>query len=305
MSEAVVNGPFAVLLRSSGVRLGWERRRPALHLAGIGVLTLVLTSSGAFDSDEMSLERRVLMFGVVSTLLVVQASLLADMTRRIGGSALLRKTVAATLALVAMLFLMTVEIHALKSTPVIPYTPDPLPEFALFLAPFVLPLSGLMLGLKWSDRADARRASTHREAPAAGSARAARPDAGVQLREPVGAPADWTLDSVQRVQALDHYLHVRTDRRTLLVRGRMCDALGHLSDRAGIQPHRSWWVAHSEIDRIEKCGRDHALLLRNGDRVPVARARVAAVKRLLGNGAGQTSQALAARPSGNAFRAGR
>ena len=144
MSEFVVNGPPD------------SRRDMTLHLGGIAALTLVLVTSGAFDSDNLPLARRLLMFGVISALLVAQASVIADVARRYSGSSLIETAAAAVFALATTLLLMTIEVHMLKATVVVPYEPDPLPDFALFLAPFVIPVGALVLCLKWSgvDRRD-------------------------------------------------------------------------------------------------------------------------------------------------------
>ena len=267
VSAAVVNRLFAGSPGRNRRRPDFGSLGPALHLAGIAVLTLVLASSGAFDSDRLPWARRMLMFGIVSTLLIAQASLLADTARRLAGAGRLRRSAAAALALAGTVLLMTLEIHALKWTPFVPYPPDPLLEFAFFLTPLVASVGGLVLGLKWVGE-PAVRPGRRAAAPA-------------PVREPTGGAEPVVRGDVVRVQAVDHYLHVWTPDRTSLVRGRMRDALDLLSTRPGVQPHRSWWVAASEIERMEARGRDHSLVLRDGTRVPVARARMADVRRFL------------------------
>lgn len=279
MSDFVVNGPATRPASPGAPAYFANSRHLALHLVGIAALAFVLVTSDAFGSDDLSLGRRILMFGVVSTLLVVQASILADAARRLGRPSFIGLTGAAALAVAATLVLITVEIDVLKATPIVPYSPDPLPEFALFLLPFVVPVSALVLGLKWSGHGNHGITSIPADAPVA----PAKPALDAQVAAFGDTIDDWPGVPVQRVRAVDHYLQLWTSRGTMLVRGRMRDALRRLPPAAGIQPHRSWWVALSEIDRLERRGRDLALLLRNGDRVPVARAHAAEVKRLLGN----------------------
>lgn len=278
MSDVVANGPPMGPLRFEWPRILPDRRRLSLHVIGIAALAFVLVSSRAFGSEDLSVERRILMFAVVSALLVTQASLSAEMMRRLRGRSWAGTAVAAALAMTATLAFMTIEIHVLKATPIVPYAPDPVPEFALFLMPFVIPVAGFVLVLKWSGNGSLERPSIQTSAP---PDLFDRPTVAGPPSSPGDAAVGWPRDAIRRVQAVDHYLQLWTTGGTMLVRGRMADAVRRLPAAAGIQPHRSWWVALSEIDRMERRGRDHALLLSNGDRVPVARARAGGVKRFL------------------------
>jgi hypothetical protein len=241
----------------------------ALHVGGIVALAVVFAASDAFGSDRLSLERQLLMFGVVSLLLVGQASLAADAARRVVRSARAAPPAAIIAALAATLGLMTVELELLKATPVLPYRHDPLPEFALFLLPVVVPVSALVIALKWQGPAVGAPSASGRPAPAY--------DQGAAAGDFIVGRADPVL----RIQAVDHYLHVWTRGGRALVRGRLSDALREQPPGAGFQPHRSWWVAISEIERIERRGRDFTLRLRDGERVPVARSRAARVRDIL------------------------
>lgn len=40
---------------------------------------------------------------------------------------------------------------------------------------------------------------------------------------------------------------------------------------AGVQVHRSWWVASNAVERVERDGDRHVLVLRGGLRAPVSR----------------------------------
>ncbi|HWV61790.1 MAG TPA: LytTR family DNA-binding domain-containing protein [Sphingopyxis sp.] len=260
MSEFVVNGPPG------------SRRDMTLHLGGIAALTLVLVTSGAFDSDDLPLARRLLMFGVISGLLVVQASVIADVARRYSGSSLIETATAAVFSLVTTLLLMTIEVHLLKATVVVPYEPDPLPDFALFLAPFVIPVGALVLCIKWFGVA-------RRDSPSVSSVGSLTPPEPCDTSPPMPALIEnWPREPILRIRAADHYLEIWTAGGISLVRGRMQDALRRVSRTAGIQPHRSWWVSITEIDRIERRGRDWFLMMKDGESLPVARGRAAAVR---------------------------
>ncbi len=270
MSDFVAIGPRRGGMLPAKPRWLAGRAPLALHGFGIAALALVLVASGAFDSDDLSLGRRLLMFGVISVLLVGQASLLADIARRAARDSLPALATAAAAAVLATLGLMTIELHLLKSTPVLPYAPDPLPEFALFLFPFVVPVSGFVLALRWSAGAAAERPAPPRAVP---EPRPAAP--------PAASPDGWPVARILRLRAADHYLELWTSQGRQLVRGRLGDALRRLPDAEGVQPHRSWWVALSEIDRIDRQGRDLVLRLVDGERVPLARSRAREVKRAL------------------------
>jgi hypothetical protein len=78
--------------------------------------------------------------------------------------------------------------------------------------------------------------------------------------------------------AEDHYLRVVTARGSDLVLMRMADALRELGDGAGMQVHRSWWVALDAVAEVRRDGTRTKLVLANGLEVPVSRTFVAAVR---------------------------
>ncbi len=84
------------------------------------------------------------------------------------------------------------------------------------------------------------------------------------------------------LQAQDHYVSVSTTKGSHLVLMRMSDAAEDLAGLAGMQVHRSWWVNLRHVSGYEKTGAGGMrLVLRNGDRAPVPRSRVAEVKQAL------------------------
>jgi hypothetical protein len=74
-----------------------------------------------------------------------------------------------------------------------------------------------------------------------------------------------------------HYLHVHTTLGKCMVLGTIRDAASLLGD-AGLQVHRSHWVAHAHVRRIRKRGSAWECVMTNDLRIPVSRrnrARVA------------------------------
>lgn len=265
MSAYVVNGPVAPSWRPSG-----SCAAPfAAHVSGVVGLTLVLTTTGAFDSDEFAMSRSVTMFAIVSALLIGQSSILAWWALRRCPSSL----AAALLTGCGTLAAMTAEIHLLKLAHVLPYPLDPLHELAIFLAPFVLPITALVLATQMLSSRGADEPT-----PVKGRPMADRGGDGVSTDQ---RPAVFQAEQVHRVQSHDHYLLVWTSGRRTMVRGRMTDALRQLSQLDGISPHRSWWVARSDIQCIERQGRDVVLRLCDGAQVPIARGRVESVRQWL------------------------
>lgn len=78
-----------------------------------------------------------------------------------------------------------------------------------------------------------------------------------------------------------HYLQVMTDQGSSLILYNLGDAIDQLPPALGIMVHRSYWVALDAIEKLEKRGRQGELSLRNGQRVPVSRNRMAEVSRRL------------------------
>ena len=70
-----------------------------------------------------------------------------------------------------------------------------------------------------------------------------------------------------------HYLKVVTEHGSGLVLYNLMDAIKALPTDAGMQVHRSYWVAFDAIDRMQRQGRQGELILTSGERVPVSRQR--------------------------------
>jgi len=78
--------------------------------------------------------------------------------------------------------------------------------------------------------------------------------------------------------AEDHYLRVVTPLGSDLILMRLSDALGELGPDAGLQVHRSWWVAKDAVREVRRDGARTVLVLCNGLEVPVSRTYLAAVR---------------------------
>lgn len=87
------------------------------------------------------------------------------------------------------------------------------------------------------------------------------------------APAEVLCLSME-----DHYVRVHTASGSRLVLATLAQAVAALKGAAGLQVHRSWWVAEKAVARAVADGRNLRLELVNGITAPVARTSVAAVR---------------------------
>ncbi len=103
----------------------------------------------------------------------------------------------------------------------------------------------------------------------------------VQERPPILARTPWPLSRLIALEGEDHYVRVHTDYGSHLVLIRMADAVNEAASVDGYSVHRSWWVARDAVQEAKASGRTLTLALEGGLVVPVARSRVAEVKRWL------------------------
>ncbi len=80
------------------------------------------------------------------------------------------------------------------------------------------------------------------------------------------------------LQMEDHYVRAHTDRGSDLILIPLKQAMAELSEVEGMQVHRSWWVARAAVNDCVTNGRNVALKLSNGVKVPVSRASVAPLR---------------------------
>ncbi|MBO9656554.1 MAG: response regulator transcription factor [Agrobacterium tumefaciens] len=107
------------------------------------------------------------------------------------------------------------------------------------------------------------------------------------------ANADWDVkDSIPLLERLppqkrgellrlsvqDHYTHIVTTRGQQLVLLRFSDALKEIGQTAGLQVHRSHWIADADVVSLRKqAGRLH-VITRDGSKIPVSRSYNAVVQ---------------------------
>ncbi len=76
------------------------------------------------------------------------------------------------------------------------------------------------------------------------------------------------------VTAEDHYIIVITTKGREMLLMRLADAMREVAPIAGLQIHRSHWVAMAGVISVARVGDGAEALLINGDRLPIARARM-------------------------------
>jgi hypothetical protein len=95
---------------------------------------------------------------------------------------------------------------------------------------------------------------------------------------PIGAAARLLhrLEPVKRgpvlaISVRDHYVDVQTGKGRSSLLMRFSDAMAEVDPAAGVQVHRSHWVAWGEIEAVEREGVKTYLKLKHGGRVPVSK----------------------------------
>jgi hypothetical protein len=78
--------------------------------------------------------------------------------------------------------------------------------------------------------------------------------------------------------AEDHYIRVTTRLGSDLILCRLSDAIAELGPAEGQRVHRSYWVAQGAVASVERKDGKPALLLTNGESVPVSQSYVPALK---------------------------
>ena len=234
---------------------------------GIVVLTLSFSAAGAFDTDELGLAHRLALWCVVGTLMLVQPWLIEYGLARLVPRTRKWRMACLVLAVLLCNLALTFQLHALKSTPLLPKAPDPLIDFYIFLAPAVMPVALLVLLLKlgFSGRVAL--------SPAVDGAPGLLLAPGLRTLN-----SDWRDEAVSHIRAEDHYLEIHTEKARYFVRGRLADAVDRLSGTDGLQVHRSWWVADRAVALARRQGRDFKLTLVSGETVPVSRNRIEDVR---------------------------
>ncbi|MDC7677236.1 LytTR family DNA-binding domain-containing protein [Asticcacaulis machinosus] len=252
MSAIVASGPFkAPDLKPAP--LSGPHRTGRFIMVCVCVLAAIMTVSGAYGTRDLWVGHRLLLWGTVASLLVGQVTGLMALGIRFAPRWPLWLT--GSVVLMAVVPLIAAELHGLKYTPLLPKAPDPIWPFMGFVAPPVWVVGGVILWLM----------------PRGVS------QSGHQPLKPV--PVGTETATVRYVRVHDHYLEIHTDSAKRFIRGGLRGYVRGL--RGGEVVHRSWWVAYDSVERMERRGRDYVLVLTDGVEVPVARAKLEAVRKAL------------------------
>lgn len=148
--------------------------------------------------------------------------------------------------------------------------PEPL-DAAGFLGGYgqALVIGGPIMLLLWSMRRP--------PSPIAATAPAPPPEAPQPPRFLTRLPPHLGTDLLA-LEMEDHYVRAHTALGSTLILMRMRDAVAELDGIAGLQVHRSWWVARAALAEAVRDGREARLTLINGLAVPVSRTNLAAVR---------------------------
>ncbi len=76
----------------------------------------------------------------------------------------------------------------------------------------------------------------------------------------------------------DHYVEVTTSRGKEMLLMRLSDAIAETVPTAGLQVHRSHWVALDQVAAVTRQGAKAELTLSDGRKIPVSRSNIPAVK---------------------------
>jgi hypothetical protein len=100
---------------------------------------------------------------------------------------------------------------------------------------------------------------------------AEKPHANRPARILARLPIHLQSSELYALSAEDHYVRVHTSKGDKIILMRFSDAILETGDVAGLQIHRSWWVAQAAIDQIKTKGRSAEITLKNMHKAPVSR----------------------------------
>lgn len=107
----------------------------------------------------------------------------------------------------------------------------------------------------------------------AGPAQPKKAEAPILARVPVGKRGALIALSVE-----DHYVRIRTTKGETMVLMRLSDAIREAAPVAGLQVHRSHWVARDHVTAARREGERAVLSFAVGRDIPVSRSHIRAVK---------------------------
>lgn len=82
------------------------------------------------------------------------------------------------------------------------------------------------------------------------------------------------VNEVVSLSAQLHYLEICTDNNKYLILYSLAKAIEELPKSIGIQIHRSHWVGFEHVNGINKVGRQGEVVLSNGNKLPISRAKL-------------------------------
>ncbi|TNF11446.1 MAG: LytTR family transcriptional regulator [Rhodobacteraceae bacterium] len=145
----------------------------------------------------------------------------------------------------------------------------------------VLHMLGYIFGLSMANSVLRRRM-----APLHGRSRRKAVERVIPARPPEPDPAPRLLDRVEpalrapliRLSVCDHYVDVVTEAGQASLLMRLADAIAETEGTAGMQVHRSHWVAQTGVRAIRRARGKTFLVMADGEEVPVSRTYQAQVE---------------------------
>ncbi|WP_081621187.1 LytTR family DNA-binding domain-containing protein [Hirschia maritima] len=221
------------------------------YIGGVLIFALLFSAAGAYDTDKVEFLHRFAIWTTLGALLILQTVVSFRVLKAIP------RPLRMAIISVMMTVVVALEVEFLKYVGFIPHEPDPIVSLIFFLLPIILPLTFVILLIELF----------HSTKPKA---------ADRQILDE--ASFNWSSNNVAWVHASDHYLEIGlSSGETRFVRGRIMDAAKHLSS-IGLQVHRSWWVARSEVEKIETQGRDRVIWTKQDKKIPIGRSRIKLLK---------------------------
>lgn len=147
----------------------------------------------------------------------------------------------------------------------------------LMLLAVIVAIAVLIYIIMWAVSERRGAVSEENEQPAERPAAVAAPlevaqASGVQaLMTSLQVPLDTDLI---RMEMADHYIHFHTSAGEVMRHMRFADAVETVGPSAGVQVHRSHWVAWAHVKSVEREGAKRVVVVSDGSRLPVARGRV-------------------------------
>ena len=227
----------------------------------LGVLCLswlLVTIAGPFNTlADLTLPMRALYWGLVVGLTYMVGTVVTQFL----GSRLSRRFKTVPLALSMTAIAVSIGVYAVIAALNIIFLPiwitDPVPAFVVYISVLLISFSVLLL----------------RQATLGELGIPPQKQAMILERLPLDKRGALISLSVQ-----DHYVDIVTAKGREMVLMRLSDAMREASDVAGMQIHRSHWVALDQITSMQRAAEAARVTLSNGTELPVSRGYLPAVR---------------------------